>query len=189
MLCSLTVGLSPVKGCLPGPSPASQADVHTCWLELAGPAARSQAFLPRVPGHSMDMLSGQHPCLLGVRQGLEEERTWGRGKMIALWASFFRPLTQRILTAPTTSRPWGQCWRRGAKQETPALSSRTRRAASPTRTQAAFPSASRSPLVCRLCPSTCPPVHLSVHFCCAHHIWKQLISHSVWAPSAHSSRA
>lgn len=159
MLCSLTVGLSPVKGCLPGPSPASQADVHTCWLELAGPAARSQAFLPRVPGRSMDMLSGQHPCLLGVRQGLEEERTWGRGKMIALWASFFRPLTQRILTAPTTSRPWGQCWRRGAKQETPALSSRTRRAASPARTQAAFPSASPLPLSVG---SVHPPVRLSI---------------------------
>lgn len=29
MLCSLTVGLSPVKGCLPGPSPASHRQMST----------------------------------------------------------------------------------------------------------------------------------------------------------------
>lgn len=63
------------------------------------------------------------------------------------------------------------------------------RAASLARAQTAFPSASCFPHVCLLSSPTCLPVHLSVHFCCADPIWKQLISRGIWAPSTHSNRA
>lgn len=45
------------------------------------------------------------------------------------------------------------------------------------------------PLVCLQCSATHLPVHLSVYFCCADPIWKQVISCGVWAPSIQPSRA
>ena len=158
-----------------------------CWACSGEPGLRSRSpgvldgGQPRWPrcwdGH---VQPGSCHCLPGGQQ-----RTDGRGdpegEYHSLRAPVLHSLTEPILWAPATQQTLrlvpGTQW----QIRDLSLPSRTCRAASPARAQAAFPSASCFPLVCLFFSFTHLPVHLSVHFCCADPIWKQLISHGVRA--------
>ena len=102
-LGSLTVGLSPEKGRLPGISTIpSSADAHPFWLVPCCACGKESDLPPRAPGCSMGMLGLLRYCqgdmivFLGVRRGLMEERTLGE-KIISPWASFSLSFTQQSL--------------------------------------------------------------------------------------------
>lgn len=158
-----------------------------CWACSEEPGRH-----PRSPG----VLGGRQPgwlrCWDGhIQPGLchylpgDQEKNYGggdpEGEYRSLQAPFLHSLTEPILWAPSTQQALrlmpGTQW----QIRDLSLPSRTCRAASPARTQAAFSSASCFPLVCLSFSFAHLPVHLSVHFCCADPIWKQMMSHGVWA--------
>ena len=102
-LGSLTVGLSPEKGRLPGIStilsvgrcpPVLAGAVLGLWQRV-GSSARSPRCSVGMLGHSR-YRQGDMIVFLGVRQGLMEERTLGE-QIISPWASFFPSFTQHSL--------------------------------------------------------------------------------------------